>query len=41
MEEVIGSIPIRSTTLTPAKSKSYSNRSEEQNQKTGAQKGHN
>jgi hypothetical protein len=33
MEEVIGSIPIRSTTLTPADSKSYSSRSEEQNQK--------
>jgi hypothetical protein len=35
MEEVIGSIPIRSTTLTPADSKSYSNRSGEQLQKQG------
>ena len=39
MEEVIGSIPIRSTTLTPAESKSYSNRSEERNQKQGHKKG--
>jgi hypothetical protein len=39
MEEVIGSIPIRSTTLTPAESKSYSNRSEERNEKQGHKKG--
>jgi hypothetical protein len=39
MEEVIGSIPIRSTTLTPAKSKSYSNGSKEQKQKQGHKKG--
>jgi hypothetical protein len=38
MEEVIGSIPIRSTTLTPAESKSYSNRFEEQTQKQGHKK---
>jgi hypothetical protein len=38
MEEVIGSIPIRSTTLTPAESKSYTNRSEEQKQKQGHKK---
>jgi hypothetical protein len=35
MEEVTGSIPVRSTTLTPANSKSYSNCSEEQKQKQG------
>jgi hypothetical protein len=39
MEEVIGSIPIRSTTLTPAESKSYSDRSEEKNKKQGHKKG--
>ena len=39
MEEVIGSIPIRSTTLTPAESRSYSNRSEERNEKQGHKKG--
>ena len=39
MEEVTGSIPVRSTTLTPAESKSYSSRSEEQNQKQGHKKG--
>jgi hypothetical protein len=39
MEEVIGSIPIRSTTLTPAESKSYSNPPEEQNQRQGHKKG--
>jgi hypothetical protein len=38
MEEVIGSIPIRSTTLTPAESESYTNRSEEQKQKQGHKK---
>ena len=35
MEEVIGSIPIRSTTLTSAESKSYSNGCEEQNPPPG------
>ena len=39
MEEVIGSIPIRSTTLTLAESKSYSRCSEEQNGKQGHKKG--
>jgi hypothetical protein len=39
MEEVIGSIPIRSTKITPAESNSYSNRSEEQKQKQGHKKG--
>jgi hypothetical protein len=39
MEEVIGSIPIRSTNITLAESKSYSNRSEEQNKKQGHKKG--
>ena len=39
MEEVTGSIPVRSTTLTPADSKSYSNCSEEQKQKQGHKKG--
>jgi hypothetical protein len=38
MEEVTGSIPVRSTTLTPADSKSYSNCSEEQKQKQGHNK---
>jgi hypothetical protein len=39
MEEVIGSIPIRSTTLTSAESGSYNNRSEERNEKQGHKKG--
>jgi hypothetical protein len=39
MEEVIGSIPIRSTKQAPAESKSYSNCSEEQKQKQGHKKG--
>jgi hypothetical protein len=39
MEEVTGSIPVRSTTLTPAESESYSNRSEERNEKQGHKKG--
>ena len=39
MEEVIGSIPIRSTTLTPAESKSYSNLLLKSKTKQGHKKG--
>jgi hypothetical protein len=39
MEEVIGSIPIRSTKITSAESKSYSRHLEERNQKQGRKKG--
>jgi hypothetical protein len=39
MEEVIGSIPIRSTNQTPVESKSYSNRSKERTEKQGHKKG--
>jgi hypothetical protein len=40
MEEVIGSIPIRSTKQTPAESKSYSRQSLLKETKTRAQKRH-
>ena len=38
MEEVIGSIPIRSTTLTPAKSKSYSTARKSKTKNRGAKR---
>jgi hypothetical protein len=39
MEEVTGSIPVRSTKITSAESKSYSRYLEERNQKQGRKKG--
>jgi hypothetical protein len=40
MEEVTGSIPVRSTKITSAESKSYSRHVEERNQNKGAKKAH-